>query len=80
MFCVQVDGSGYLVAVDPQPTEVSACTLVVTSGADALNSPFALSPEQGSQVGGAILGVWAVAYVFRIVIRALSIGENPKEE
>ncbi|NMG45548.1 hypothetical protein GPA22_17680 [Aromatoleum toluvorans] len=79
MICVQVDAGGALVAVDPQPAEVSACALVVTSGADVLNSPFAFTPEQGSQIGGAILGVWALGYVFRILVRALSIGDKPEE-
>lgn len=80
MFCVQLDTSGYLVAVDPQPVDASTCTLVVTSGSEALNSPFAITPEQGSEIAGAVLVVWALGYVFRLLVRALSTGENPKEE
>lgn len=71
MLCVAVDGSGAIVVVDPQPVEVSGCSLVVQSAADAV-SPFALSPEQGGQISVAILSVWSVAYVFRLFIRTLS--------
>jgi hypothetical protein len=78
MLCVQVGAGGVLEAVDPQPAEVSACALVLQSGSDLGNSPWSLTPEQGSEIGGAILAIWGLAYVFRILVRALSISD-PKE-
>lgn len=74
--CVQVDTDGTIYAVQPQPAEVSACSYVLVSGDAALNSPFALTPEQGAQVGGAVLLVWAVAYVFRVLARVLNVDET----
>lgn len=74
--CVQVDTDGTIYAVQPQPAEVSACSYVLVSGDAALNSPFALTPEQGAQVGGAVLLVWAVAYVFRVLARVLNVDQN----
>lgn len=41
---------------------------------------FQLTPEQGSEIAGAILMVLAIAYVFRLVIRALSVDENSTSE
>lgn len=80
MLCVTTDAGGAVVLVDPQPVDLTTCASVLVSGSDAINSPFALTPEQGSEIGGAILGVWAVAYVFRVIIRAFSIGDESKED
>lgn len=74
--CAQVDSNGAVYVVYPQPVDTSACGLVLVSGHEANSSPWALTPEQGSQVGGAILAVWALAFVFRLVIRALNVDEN----
>lgn len=76
MLCVAVDVSGSVYVVDPQPVDTSACGLVMVSGLEAHSSPWALTLEQGSQVGGAILAVWALAFVFRVVIRALNVDQN----
>ena len=51
----------------------SAEWLTIKNGIDnILNSPFVMSPVQGAQIGGAILLVWAVAWVFRVFARFLS--------
>lgn len=76
MLCVAVDVSGSVYVVDPQPLDTSVCGLVIVSGLEASSSPWSLTLEQGSQVGGAILAVWALAFVFRMVIRALNVDEN----
>lgn len=75
MLCVAVDSSGSVYVVDPQPVDASACGLVIVSGLEAHSSPWALTFEQGSQIGGAILAVWALAFVFRMVIRALNVDQ-----
>lgn len=74
--CVAVDPNGAVYVVDPQPADTSACGLVLVSGLEAASSPWALTPEQGSEIGGAVLLVWALAYVFRVLIRVLNVDEN----
>lgn len=71
MLCVEVRHDGSVYVVDPQPTYAAGCGYVLVSGESAVSSPFALTPEQGAEIGAAILGLWAVAYGFRVVIRAL---------
>ena len=74
--CVQVDVNGSVFVVDPQPVDTSACGLVLVSGLEAASSPWSMTPEQGSEIGGAVLLVWALAYAFRVVARALNVDEN----
>lgn len=74
--CVVVDSNGAVYVVDPQPVDTAACGLVLVSGLEANSSPWSVTVEQGSQIGGAILLVWGLAFVFRVVIRALNVDEN----
>lgn len=74
--CAQVDSNGAVYVVYPQPVDTSACGLVLVSGQEANASPWALTVEQGSQIGSAILVVWALAFAFRMVIRALNVDQN----
>lgn len=76
MLCVEVSQDGSVYVVDPQPADSSVCGLVLVSGLEAHSSPWNLTLEQGSQVGGAILVVWALAFVFRMFIRALNVDKN----
>lgn len=42
-----------------------------------LDSPLNLSVEDGSQIAGAILAVWAIAWVARAIVRSLDVdGES----
>ncbi|QGH73293.1 MAG: hypothetical protein [Inoviridae sp. ctBZ32] len=74
MRCVQVDASGFVVDVAPQPVDVATCALVLTSGAEVVGSPFALTIEQANSLLVAILGVWALGWVFRQLSRQLREG------
>lgn len=76
MLCAVVAPDGSVYVVDPQPADTSACGLVLVSGLEAASSPWSMTPEQGSEIGGAVLLVWALAYVFRVVARALNVDEN----
>ena len=38
--------------------------------------PLQLTAAQGAEIAAAILGCWAAGYVFRVVIRALSVGDK----
>jgi len=69
--CVIVDGSGFVVDVDPQPVEVSSCGLVLQSGAEVVASPFALDLDSAAALGGAFAALWAIAYVLRLLRRQL---------
>lgn len=76
MVCVEVAADGSLVVADPQPVDMAACGLVVVSGIEAAASPWSMTPEQGSQIAGAVLAVWALAFVFRMFIRALNVDQQ----
>ena len=76
MLCAVVAPDGAVYLVDPQPADTSACGLVLVSGLEAASSPWSMTPEQGAEIGGAVLLVWAVAYVFRVVARSLNVDEN----
>lgn len=75
MICVQADANGTVYVVDPQPTDTAGCGLVLVSGLEASQSPLSLTVEQATQIAGAILMVWGVAYVFRVLARFLSHSE-----
>jgi len=73
MLCASLSGSSLVVA--PAGTVCGASDLVVFTSAEAdqiFNSPLALTAEQGGAVAGAIMLVWACAWAFRMVIRALN--------
>lgn len=62
-------------AVDPPPADLSTCPLVVPTYQEYLeasqNDWLNLTPEQGAQIGGAILLVWSIAWVIRVIARVL---------
>ena len=76
MLCAVVAPDGAVYVADPQPADTSACGLVLVSGLEAASSPWSMTPEQGSEIGGAVLLVWALAYVFRVVARSLNVDQN----
>lgn len=75
MICVQVLEDGSIVYQSPQPVDVSGCSFVLLSSSDAV-SPFHLTTDQGAQISLAVVGVWAVAMVVRMLIRALNVDDN----
>lgn len=74
MLCIGISNDGSLYAIDPQPIDTVGCAYVLVSGTDVF--PWALTIEQGQQIGVAIISVWAVAFVFRACARALSTADN----
>lgn len=55
----------------------SACTVTLQH---EFNIPFLqLTPQQGLEIGAAILGVWAVGWVFRQVIAVINVPESTEE-
>lgn len=79
MLCVVIDaGTGALVALDPQPIapDATTCPLVVQAYTELSSVVWQLTTEQGGQIATAVLLVWAVAFVFRLLIKTLSIEEN----
>ncbi len=55
---------------DPQIIECAgACTVTVIH---QISFPlFELTPEEGAQIAGAVLAVWAVGWAFRVLIQTL---------
>lgn len=78
MLCVAQAPDGYVYVVDPQPVSTTECGLVLVSAQEAV-SPFVLTAEQGAQISGAILLVWAAAFGFRMLIRQLSNRSEAEE-
>jgi hypothetical protein len=74
MRCVQVDLSGHVVDVSPQPDDVTTCPMVIVSGAEAVGSPFRLTLEEGGMIGGAVVLLWGAAFGLRALRRALDVG------
>lgn len=77
--CVEIGEGGALIDVSPQPSDVTTCALVVASGYEHgqfSSSPWVLTEAQGAQIGGAILLVWAIAWVFRALSRTLQSDEK----
>lgn len=83
MICIEtivIDGRQHVVVASPQPADVTTCGQVLASATEIGQSPFALTTEQGAQIGGAILLVWALAWVVRMLVRALNVdGHNNQE-
>jgi hypothetical protein len=72
--CVIVNGVGQIVA-DMSGT----CTYVLTSSG---SSVFDLSAAEAQQIALAIIGLWAVGFTFRVLIRmlgSLSVDSTEKE-
>jgi len=79
--CVELsqnpDGS---LRLDPTgETDLKACGYVLQSGAEVGNSPLYLSPSQGVEISVAIMGVWAIAWGFKQVVKVLSSGDSQNE-
>lgn len=74
--CVQVNGDNTLSAVSPQPADLGTCAYVVTTSAEYFNNPLALSAQDGSVIGTAILLVWAGAYAIRAMLGVLATGDE----
>lgn len=74
MRCVVIDASGFVVDVDPQPSDFTTCTFVLQSGAEVVASPFALSLEDAGVLSVAFAGLWALAYCIRLLKRQLLEG------
>jgi hypothetical protein len=71
MCCVQINESGAVVDVVPQPADTSTCTLVLAAAAEVGASPFALSLDDAALISSSIALVWAVAWGARMMARQL---------
>lgn len=74
MLCVSIHDDGgvqYVTLSSPQPADVTGCPLVLAAPAEIGANPFALSPSEAVQIATAILSVWALAWVFRAILRFL---------
>lgn len=74
MLCVVQETNGTLRAVNPQPADTSTCGLVVLSGAEALavHEPFRMSTADAATLAVAMIGLVAVGWVSRQLIRFLT--------
>lgn len=72
--CVQIIDVGptnnVVQLVTPQPADITGCQMLLVTPGEYQNSfgavnPFALTVQEGAQIGGAIVLLMAVAWVFR---------------
>lgn len=78
--CVQADASGALTVMTPQPADTSTCAYVLQSGAEVGAGPFALSSQDGWQIGWGIVTVWVIAWAGRMAVKALGNADEVETE
>lgn len=76
---LQPDGS-YLLGLDPSETNPSTCAYVVETGTESLlGSMAALTPDDAQTIAVAVAGLWAVAWVFRLIAQSMSTPERNED-
>lgn len=82
MICLELNPStGDLRPINPQPVDLSTCSLVAGNYAETGPSElWQLTPAQGAEIGMSIMLVWSVAFGYRMVIKALSVGDSTEKE
>jgi hypothetical protein len=72
MRCATWNSGHQVIIVDPPPADMTTCALLIPEAGDTVNSPFALSAEDGIAIAAAIVGVWVVGFGTRALIRVLN--------
>ena len=81
MICLQQNSTtGALELMAPQPTDLTTCSMVLSSGADAVNVPWNLSVSDASAISAAIVAVWGTAWAFKALFLTLKGNENHENE
>lgn len=75
MQCLTDTGTGFVIS-NPQPEIYTSCTFILVNPTEIESDIFNLTPEQGSEIGGAIMLVWAIAFAYRAAIHALKSDES----
>ena len=80
--CVQItqNQDGTLVFTPDSQTDLSQCSYVIQTGAEAGNSLTALSPAQGELIGGYVAALWASAWAIKQVAKVLHSGDQQNVE
>lgn len=73
--CVAFDAGGVLMVSNADPCTTLVVLTPAEYGAMSL-APFQLDTEAAGEIALAILGVWAVAWAFRMLIRAVNVDSN----
>jgi hypothetical protein len=80
MRCVVINGSGFVVDVNPQPEITTSCTMVLASPSEL--GPLGgmeLSNAEGGQIALAIVGIWTLAYGFRLIASSININSESEK-
>jgi len=80
MYCLTDNGGGSFSVANPQPTDINTCVYVIAQPAEVQPALWAMTAEQGTTIGTAIMLVWAIAWGFRAVIRVLSTDDSQNYE
>lgn len=77
---VLVSGRQVVIIMNPQPADISTCALVAGTQAETVTPLLNMTEADGALVAGAILLLWAVAWVFRSLIRTLTFEKESQNE
>lgn len=77
--CVEQMVDGTLRVIDPQPSNYTGCSIVVTSGAEHGHNPFVLTAEEGAQLSMAIILLWTIGAVGRFLIKTAKADSDDSE-
>lgn len=78
MICVDVNSAGVVTALSVQPADMSLCRFVLSTPQES-QSPFYLTIDDAELIGAQILGVWALAWAFKQIASAISIGAENED-
>jgi len=69
MRCVTIDGTGQVIDVVPQPSDLTGCALVLATPGELNADLFTLSLEDAGLISLAIISLWAFAAAIRLIVR-----------
>lgn len=72
MYCVQTNSTtAALELVSPTPADLSTCQLVIGTYSELSPSLFRIDEQGGADIAVAVLLLFAVAFVFRMLAKAI---------
>jgi len=70
--CVNFDSSGFVYVTGSQDQSVDCPYQITETGNQQIELyPFNLTMEEGAVIAGAILGLWAIGYAFKMMKKTM---------
>lgn len=80
MQCITDIGGGNFALIVPQPTEYTTCVYLLAQPQDVTINAYALTVQQGTEIAIAIVTLWAIGYVFRVLSNFLKSKDGETNE